>query len=45
MIAGRWTSPDMPAKYGRRLLTNKSAAAQVSAAIEQAFDDEVRHGA
>jgi integrase len=45
MIAGRWTSPDMPAKYGRRLLTNKSAAAQVSAAIEQAFDDEVRNGA
>jgi integrase len=33
MIAGRWTSPEMPARYGRRLLASQSAAAKVSAAF------------
>jgi integrase len=33
MVAGRWTSPEMPARYGRRLLASKSAAAKVSAAF------------
>ena len=36
MVAGRWMSPEMPAKYGRRILASQSAAAQVCAA----FDDE-----
>ena len=35
MVAGRWMSPEMPAKYGRRILASQSAAAQVCAA----FDD------
>jgi site-specific recombinase XerD len=33
MVAGRWTSPEMPARYGRRLLASQSAAAKVSAAL------------
>lgn len=33
MVAGRWTSPEMPARYGRRLLASQSAAAKVSAAF------------
>ncbi|WP_347312104.1 tyrosine-type recombinase/integrase [Defluviimonas sp. SAOS-178_SWC] len=33
MIAGRWTSPEMPARYGRRILASQSAAAKVSAAF------------
>jgi integrase len=33
MVAGRWTSPEMPARYGRRLLASNSAAAKVSAAF------------
>ncbi len=32
MVAGRWSSPEMPARYGRRILASSSAAAQVSAA-------------
>ncbi len=32
MIAGRWTSPEMPARYGRRILASQSAAAKVSKA-------------
>ena len=31
MVAGRWSSPEMPARYGRRILASQSAAAQVSA--------------
>lgn len=30
MVAGRWTSPEMPARYGRRILASQSAAAVVS---------------
>lgn len=30
MVAGRWTSPEMPARYGRRILASQSAAAQVA---------------
>ncbi|SEM29568.1 Phage integrase family protein [Roseovarius azorensis] len=36
MIAGRWASPEMPARYGKRILASQSAAAKVS----QAFDVE-----
>lgn len=32
MIAGRWTSPEMPARYGRRIRVSQSAAAIVSEA-------------
>ena len=35
MVAGRWTSPEMPARYGRRILASQSAAAQVSAELGQ----------
>lgn len=34
MVAGRWTSPEMPARYGRRLLVSRSAAARVAPAHE-----------
>ena len=34
MVAGRWTSPEMPARYARRLLASQSAAAKVSAAFD-----------
>ena len=34
MIAGRWSSPEMPARYGRRILASQSAAAAVSKAFE-----------
>ncbi|PVA05347.1 tyrosine-type recombinase/integrase [Thalassorhabdomicrobium marinisediminis] len=30
MVAGRWSSPEMPARYGRRILASQSAAAKVS---------------
>ncbi|WP_229665973.1 tyrosine-type recombinase/integrase [Wenxinia marina] len=33
MVAGRWTSPEMPAHYGRMILASQSAAARVSAAF------------
>lgn len=33
MVAGRWNSPEMPARYGRRILASQSAAAQVSRAL------------
>jgi site-specific recombinase XerD len=33
MVAGRWTSPEMPARYGRRILASQSAAAKVSDAF------------
>lgn len=36
MVAGRWTSPEMPARYGRRIRASQSAAAKVS----QAFEDQ-----
>ena len=35
MIAGRWSSPEMPARYGRRILASQSAAAAVSKAFEE----------
>lgn len=35
MVAGRWRSPEMPARYGRRILASQSAAAQVAEAFEQ----------
>lgn len=34
MVAGRWTSPEMPARYGRRIRVSQSAAAEVSRAFE-----------
>lgn len=34
MVAGRWSSPEMPARYGRRILASQSAAAAVSKAFE-----------
>ncbi len=33
MVAGRWSSPEMPARYGRRILASQSAAAQVCHAM------------
>jgi integrase len=35
MISGRWTSPEMPARYGRLILTTRSAAARVAEAHEE----------
>ena len=35
MVAGRWKSPEMPARYGRRILASDSAAARVSAAYSE----------
>ena len=35
MVAGRWSSPAMPALYGRKILASQSAAAQVSAAFSE----------
>lgn len=35
MVAGRWSSPEMPARYGRRILASQSAAAKVSEAFEE----------
>ena len=35
MVAGRWSSPEMPARYGRRILASQSAAALVSAAFSE----------
>lgn len=40
MVAGRWSSPEMPARYGRRILASQSAAAQVS----RAFDENASQG-
>ncbi len=34
MVAGRWTSPAMPAQYGRKILASQSAAAEVSKAFK-----------
>ena len=34
MVAGRWTSPEMPARYGRRIRASQSAAAEVSRSFE-----------
>jgi integrase len=36
MVAGRWRSPEMPARYGRRILASQSAAADVAKAFESA---------
>lgn len=35
MVAGRWTSPEMPARYARRLLASQSAAARVSEVFQK----------
>ncbi len=42
MVAGRWTSPAMPAQYGRKILASQSAAAEVSKAFADSFDWEGR---
>lgn len=34
MVAGRWSSPEMPAKYGRKIIASQSAAAEVAHAFE-----------
>lgn len=34
MVAGRWRSPEMPARYGRRILASQSAAAEVARAFQ-----------
>lgn len=34
MVAGRWRSPEMPARYGRRISASQSAAAEVAKAFE-----------
>lgn len=34
MVAGRWRSPEMPARYGRRILASQLAAADVAQAFE-----------
>jgi integrase len=34
MVAGRWRSPEMPARYGRRIAASQSAAAEVAMAFE-----------
>lgn len=34
MVAGRWRSPEMPARYGRRITVSQSAAADVARAFE-----------
>lgn len=34
MVAGRWRSPEMPARYGRRIAVSQSAAAEVAKAFE-----------
>lgn len=36
MVAGRWTSPEMPARYGRKILASQSAAAEVARAFSEA---------
>lgn len=41
MVAGRWTSPEMPARYGRRIQASQSAAAKVSAAFSECTDEKV----
>jgi len=35
MVAGRWRSPEMPARYGRRIIASQSAAAEVAKAFEE----------
>jgi integrase len=35
MVAGRWRSPEMPARYGRRIAASQSAAAEVAKAFEE----------
>ena len=35
MVAGRWSSPEMPARYGRRILASNGASAQVAKAITE----------
>jgi site-specific recombinase XerD len=39
MVAGRWSSPEMPARYGRRILASQSAAAKVSEAFDVNADE------
>ena len=40
MVAGRWSSPEMPARYGRRIRASQSAATQVSRAITEEMSDD-----
>lgn len=37
MVAGRWRSPEMPARYGRRIAASQSAAAEVARAFSDAL--------
>ncbi|MCU4654703.1 recombinase XerD [Roseibacterium sp. SDUM158016] len=39
MVAGRWRSPEMPARYGRRISASQSAAAEVAKAYERNGDN------
>lgn len=39
MVAGRWRSPEMPARYGRRILASQSAAADVAKAFENKAEE------
>ena len=44
MIAGRWKSPEMPARYGRHILASQSAAAQVALAFkDERYDQPDEH--
>jgi len=39
MVAGRWSSPEMPAKYGRKIIASQSAAAEVARAFSGQLPD------
>ena len=43
MVAGRWSSPEMPARYGRRILASQSAAAKVSEAFGRTESQRKSH--
>jgi hypothetical protein len=40
MVVGRWSSTEMPARYGRRILASRSAAALVFKAFENKMDKQ-----
>ncbi|WP_375690201.1 site-specific integrase [Pseudooceanicola sp. LIPI14-2-Ac024] len=41
MVAGRWSSPEMPARYGRRILASQSAAARVAEVYNDQLNDDL----
>lgn len=45
MVAGRWKSPEMPARYGRRILASQSAAAKVAEEFEADAVSALQSGA